>query len=487
VGTGGASEQWAAPGRTTLVQQLGDIAEASLVQRKETPGAAAAKAPDAVGRTAAAGVAVGGEQLPHLDRIQKLFGPAHDVTGISAHVGGQAAEAADQIGAEAYATGSSVAFRESPDLHTAAHEAAHVVQQRAGVHLKGGVGEAGDVYEQHADAVADRVVRGESAADLLGAGAAKQGATTAVQRAPNPLAADAAKVIKELDDAIAAGQWEVLRAKVYPREAASAHKRANDRRAGAIPDLAGLGSVVSLDSIATAIKALQGSWSGKAPKARGQAMIDAANVALTAAKVPEYLDHDIADMVPRGGFLPTLWTFLIRKATVEAPSLTSTEAGEVANVVAHESRHAEQHFLQARLLAGTKSAADIKAATGIPLPIAKEAVKQKMAAGDPRIAEAKTMDKAFGADGAANQAISANVNTVRDEMNRRRKVAEDARTKLAASATAGTLAAGRKACADLITQTNEMEKAYLAYRTIPYEADAHEVGDSESEAFSKLP
>jgi hypothetical protein len=42
------------------------------------------------------------------------------------------------------------------------------VQQRAGVHLKGGLGEAGDAYEQHADAVAARVVAGESAADLLG-------------------------------------------------------------------------------------------------------------------------------------------------------------------------------------------------------------------------------------------------------------------------------------------------------------------------------
>jgi hypothetical protein len=30
-----------------------------------------------------------------------------------------------------------------------------VVQQRAGVHLKGGVGEAGDAYEQSADAIAE--------------------------------------------------------------------------------------------------------------------------------------------------------------------------------------------------------------------------------------------------------------------------------------------------------------------------------------------
>src|SRR5678815_137410 len=94
---------------------------------------------------------------------------------------GAEAQAANQaIGAEAYATGNQVAFGTTPSLHTAAHEAAHVVQQRAGVHLKGGVGEAGDPYERHADAVADRVVAGQSATELLdqvsggGGGAAVQ-------------------------------------------------------------------------------------------------------------------------------------------------------------------------------------------------------------------------------------------------------------------------------------------------------------------------
>src|SRR5262249_26051004 len=94
------------------------------------------------------------------------------------------------IGAQAYAKGSRVAFRSSPDLHTAAHEAAHVVQQQAGVHLKGGVGEAGDRHEQHADAVADAVVAGRSAAPLLaeyshrsgtGRATAVQGKAEAVQ------------------------------------------------------------------------------------------------------------------------------------------------------------------------------------------------------------------------------------------------------------------------------------------------------------------
>ncbi|MBZ0234162.1 MAG: DUF4157 domain-containing protein [Deltaproteobacteria bacterium] len=115
---------------------------------------------------AAQGVRSPGGPLPHIDRIQRSFGH-HDVSGIQAHVGGAAADASAAIGARAYATGDHVAFASAPDLHTAAHEAAHVVQQRGGVQLKGGVGEAGDLYERHADAVADKVVAGDSAEALL--------------------------------------------------------------------------------------------------------------------------------------------------------------------------------------------------------------------------------------------------------------------------------------------------------------------------------
>jgi hypothetical protein len=119
-----------------------------------------------VHQMAAYGVASGAASLPHAAAIQASFGH-HDVSGVRAHVGGNAAEAAAAIGAEAYATGDSVAFSASPDLHLAAHEAAHVVQQRAGVRLSGGVGTAGDEYERHADAVADLVVQGKSAQSLL--------------------------------------------------------------------------------------------------------------------------------------------------------------------------------------------------------------------------------------------------------------------------------------------------------------------------------
>ena len=115
---------------------------------------------------AARGVSGSGGVLPHLEAIQHSFGH-HDVSGVRAHVGGVAAEASHAIGAAAYATGDDVAFAGAPDLRQAAHEAAHVVQQRGGVRLDGGVGRAGDPYERHADDVAALVTRGESAEALL--------------------------------------------------------------------------------------------------------------------------------------------------------------------------------------------------------------------------------------------------------------------------------------------------------------------------------
>ena len=162
--------------------------------------------------------------LPHLDVIQTSFG-RHDVSSVDAYVGGAAAEATASMGAEAYATGNATVFGGGPDLHTAAHEAAHVVQQRGGVQLSGGVGQVGDRYEQHADQVADAVVQGRSAEGLLdpfagaGAGSAVQ---AVVQR-------------KETD------QENVLRTvKAYTGEGEAAYKAAFDRYASAPSDQGGV-------------------------------------------------------------------------------------------------------------------------------------------------------------------------------------------------------------------------------------------------------
>ncbi len=137
-------------------------------------------------KAAAYGVGGSSSRLPFSQTIQPLFG-RHNISGIRAHVGDRAATAAEYIGAQAYASGQHIAFQKAPDLHTAAHEAAHIIQQRGGVSLQGGMGRAGDSYERHADAVADLVVQGKSAEALLDTMSGTGSASTAapvVQRLP---------------------------------------------------------------------------------------------------------------------------------------------------------------------------------------------------------------------------------------------------------------------------------------------------------------
>jgi uncharacterized protein DUF4157 len=170
--------QHPAPGKQTLVEQV----FAPVVQQRAAD-RPAQRDETTVHAAASRGIATASSPLPFSGTIQRAFG-RHDVSSIQAHAAPEAAASAQAMGADAYATGDHVVLGRGADLHTVAHEAAHVVQQRGGVQLKGGVGAAGDAYERHADAVADRVVYGQSAEDLLDQGTASSGPRTpqAVQR-----------------------------------------------------------------------------------------------------------------------------------------------------------------------------------------------------------------------------------------------------------------------------------------------------------------
>lgn len=159
----------ARPSGGTFASGLSQAAIVQLLER--APGATSTPfsgegGASLIQQAAQRGIVGQSQPLPYLKTIQRAFGD-HDVSNIQSHTGSEASESARAIGAEAFAMGRHVVFGEKPSLRTAAHEAAHVIQQRAGVHLKGGVGKVGDVYERHADEVADRVVQGRSAADLL--------------------------------------------------------------------------------------------------------------------------------------------------------------------------------------------------------------------------------------------------------------------------------------------------------------------------------
>ena len=112
-----------------------------------------------------------GGSLPHRKTVEGALGA--DMSGVEAHTGKAASEACEALGAQAFTMGNKIAFKDaSPSKELVAHEATHVVQQSKGVSLSGGMGKAGDKYENQADAVASRVGEGKRADDLVGGGSA---------------------------------------------------------------------------------------------------------------------------------------------------------------------------------------------------------------------------------------------------------------------------------------------------------------------------
>jgi hypothetical protein len=90
-------------------------------------------------------------------------------------------------------------FGKAPDLFTAAHEVFHSLEQQTSQGKSGGVGQANDTYEQRADAAAELVVAGKSAAHLLPAAAGIAALTPAVQMRRVP--ANVAGLLSDAKDA----------------------------------------------------------------------------------------------------------------------------------------------------------------------------------------------------------------------------------------------------------------------------------------------
>jgi hypothetical protein len=115
------------------------------------------------------GICDGGKALPHQPALQRAFG-RHSLAGVRAHIGpSDGADVATlQLNAKAFAHGEEVVFRSHPDLASAAHEATHVLQQRAGVSAEE-ARRADSPSERTAALVANRVAAGKGAEDVLDA------------------------------------------------------------------------------------------------------------------------------------------------------------------------------------------------------------------------------------------------------------------------------------------------------------------------------
>lgn len=163
------------PAQSTELPSLAGTPGNSVVQRTHVsssppaPQPTSAPASTIIRRVARQASQLPASPLPHAARIQRSFG-RYSLHQIQAHQGSEATTSAKTIEAQAFTSGNHVVFAGTPSLQIAAHEAAHVIQQQNGIHLPGSIDTPGDRYERNAEAVAQRVVAGQSAEALLDQG-----------------------------------------------------------------------------------------------------------------------------------------------------------------------------------------------------------------------------------------------------------------------------------------------------------------------------
>jgi Domain of unknown function (DUF4157) len=483
------------------------------------------------------------EVLPTLPGVAAQMGPGQAVDpgvasaagaatgeplgGVQVHTGPQAARMVAEHDARAVAVGDHIAF--APGAYQPgtlegdallAHELAHVAQMR-GAPAGGGGAIARDDDEAHehdADAVAAGVVAGQHGA--------ADGATSLIQAANNKLqwrsrlalkrcpndsgaaaraqaqAAAAAAALQaqgvalrvELTTVVATCSWPAIRARLYPQISAPNVAAAGQRRAGAQPDLSGLGRIATVDHFAAAVKNIQAHWSdaGQTEDTRAAALFAAANVELTRATIPPLKRVDVVAMSARGSFGAQDWMLNLSQALMANNALSDGDAADLCNTTLHEARHAEQHFLAARWAAGLgESLATIQAeGGGMHIDVARVAKSRPINARSPNPTERALAERMYGSmvtDAAANDQIERDTTAAVDEIRARTTTAEGALAALNANITAATIAAATAARDALRAQVPVVEAAYRAYRAIPHEADAHEVGDTAEAAFRRIP
>jgi hypothetical protein len=495
-----------APGKRTLTESLDSAAP---IQRK-TDGAAAAVPPGTQAQVGAAS-AGGGQPLPEelRTRMEGVFGM--NLAAVRIHEGPQAAS----IGARAFTQGTDIHFapgqydpESQPGQELIGHELTHVVQQsRGGVQpttqAAGLAINDSSSLEREADEMGARAASAPAGRlELAATGAAKSGGAMGAVQASRGGAAQlqgpteaekkqAASLTTELTALIDHAVCKEIRKTAYPKESKAGIARAKERKQGKRPDLTGLGQIKTLEHFAAAIKKLQAGWGALSPDDRTKAVGKAIDDELDAHKIPKLLQVKTIQTEFKGSFQSGAWRFNLSEALVNKSPLSDTDAAELCNTGLHEARHAEQAFLAARYAAGppeNKKEDEISIEHGIPKdPIAKAAVAQKFDnKTDPAVAAlGKQMHKANVTDGAKNQQISDD--DYLNEMEQVRTQASTALQALKAAITSATIAKATTKRDELKAAIAEVERRYTLYRNIPYEADAHEVGDAAEQAFKGWP
>lgn len=287
-----------------------------------------------------------------------------------------------------------------------------------------------------------------------------------------------------LDRLIARAEWPALRPEARAAAAPGADGRAQARRRGEMPDLTGTGSVVAMDTWAQGVRTIAGTWDALDADHRGKALERLAATVLMAADVPPAPIAAKKDWRTVASFDFPHWQIALRASLLDRSPLTEAAACELADVLAHESRHAEQYFLAARWLAGRGATAEEIVATieRLPLPIAEQAVALgTRGLSGPAMALASSMHHALGPEHPKH--VSDAKDDGYSEMGAARDAGREVAARLRARPASATLEEGRAACENLQVAIAEVLRKYRVYRRSPYELDGHEVGAGAVAAF----
>ena len=154
---------------------------------------------------------------------------------------------------------------------------------------------------------------------------------------------------------------------------AKANPAAGEKAEGATP-ASDMLSNLAIGEFVAAAKKIENDWPLLSPQERVQQLVAAANVELAREQVPGV--HGKLDATKgEAEFVHHEWLMRLNKETFDALQLVPSKRGLVAETIFHESRHAEQSFKMARLLAGKgKSSLQIAKQLDIREDVAARAV-----------------------------------------------------------------------------------------------------------------
>lgn len=262
-----------------------------------------------------------------------------------------------------------------------------------------------------------------------------------------------------------------------------------------VPDLTGLGSRLITNGFVGKVKRVRQEWPTLQPRERAKKLIAICNDALKDIGVPP-MKPAIERMNARGVFRAHKWSYVLRRQTMNRWVLGDREAAELADNLMHESRHCEQYFRVARYLARKGElewpAAQIASRLSIPENAAKTAAANPLTtenATGQEIKEARAWREAILEENRTtkNDQAGNRLNKAIAELERQRKAAMRTQSKLRKAVTTPRIDQAIEAGKQLAEQRDLVRTIYAAYRKLPHEVDAHEVGVSAAWAFDQSP